>query len=108
VSTQTVFEYYVELETPFVLDPDTIYWISIQAVNDDGAPIQWGWQESTDHWNDLAVQLSEQFGPVVGTWTFLPGEDMAFELVMIPIPASVFLLGAGLIALIGIRRRSMS
>lgn len=99
---QTVFQYEVTLTDPFAQQAGTIYWISIQAVDPDGDPLQWGWQESVDHWNDNGVQsgFAQQ-----GWWDLIPDEDLAFELKTVPLPASFMLFGSGLLALLGIRKR---
>lgn len=100
--TETVFQYDAALPVHFVQEAGQIYWLSIQAVDPGGDPLQWGWHESIDHWNDNAVQMG--FSPT-GWWDLLPGEDMAFELKAVPIPASLLLLGSGLIGLVGLKRR---
>lgn len=102
-STQTVFQYDVVLEIPLTLTAGNIYWISIQAVDDNGEFIQWGWQESDDHWNDNAVQT---FPGNPFLWDMLPGEDMAFELNAVPVPTSLLLMASGLLGFVCIRRKS--
>ncbi len=105
-STQTVFQYDVVLDVPFDLIAGNIYWISIQAIDQGGAPVQWGWQESSDHWNGNAVHnFMPPLNPNPFLWDLLPGEDMAFELRTVPVPAAVWLFGSGLIGLIGVARR---
>jgi hypothetical protein len=99
---ETVYQYDAILPAPFEQQAGNIYWLSIQAVDPDGNPLQWGWHESTDHWNDNAVQMG--FSPE-GWWDLLPGEDMAFELQPVPIPSTLLLLGSGLTFLIRLRRR---
>ena len=101
-STQTVFQYDAKLPVPFEQVAGNIYWLSIQAVDPQGNPLQWGWQESVDHWNDNAVQIGYARQ---GWWDLLTGEDMAFETKAIPIPGAVWLLGAGLLGLLGLRKR---
>jgi hypothetical protein len=103
-SIETVYEYTATLPVgrPFKQEAGNIYWLSIQAVDSDGDPIQWGWHESKDHWNDNAVQMG--YSPQ-GWWDLLPGEDMAFELQAVPIPSTLLLLGSGLAFLFRLRRR---
>jgi hypothetical protein len=99
---KAVWQYTALLPVPFEQVPGTIYWLSIQAVNDMQQEVQWGWQESEDHWNDAAVQDGPWYMPGSG-WNSLYVKDMAFEL-SIPEPATMALLGCGL-ALMGMARR---
>ena len=101
-STQTVFQYDASLPIPFVQDPEKVCWLSIQAIDPGSSPLQWGWQESMDHWNGNAVQHGFSSK---GWWDLLPGEDMAYKLNCVPIPPSLILFGAGCLGLIGLRRR---
>jgi hypothetical protein len=101
-STQTVFQYDVIFEVPFEQTMGNIYWLSIQAVVDNGGPVQWGWQESDDYWNSNAVQ---DFPGNPFSWDMLPGEDMAFELKPVPIPSSLLLLGAGIFGLAHLKKK---
>ncbi|MCD4736122.1 MAG: PEP-CTERM sorting domain-containing protein [Bacteroidales bacterium] len=101
--TQTVFQYDIVLEAPLTLKPGNIYWLSIQAVDRNGDPIQWGWQESGDHFTGNAVQT---FPGNPFNWDMLPGEDMAFELKTVPVPTSLLLMASGLLGFISLRRKS--
>jgi hypothetical protein len=105
-SSQTVYRYEADL-SGLVLNPGAVYWISIQAVNDGTEPSQWGWQESWQHWNDNAVHkgFPPAGTPQPGWWHLNPGEDLAFEINLVPVPTTLLLLGSGLIGLIGFRRR---
>lgn len=106
--TEDVYEYSVNLlDTqlgPFLQEQGKIYWLSIVANMPDPAK-QWGWHESSIHWNDYAVQ---DLGGEVPFW-YVPcgGHDMAFELTSVPEPGSFMALGSGLIGLVGfaVRRR---
>jgi hypothetical protein len=101
-STQKVFQYDVILDSPFKPTAGNIYWLSIQAVDDNKEPVQWGWQESVDHWNDNAVQT---FPGNPFLWEMLPGEDMAFELKAVPVPPSLLLLASGIMGFVSLRRK---
>ena len=111
---EAVWGYDVILPTPFAQTPGTIYWLSIEAANTGaGNPsnIQWGWHESSDHWNDNAVQHGPAaWGPDYANtqWVNLAPKDMAFQLTVpdIPEPATLGLISSGLIWIATARRRS--
>ena len=88
------FHYSMDLPELFEQEEGTIYWISIAAVMpDDEYKYPWGWETSTDHWNDNACRhwdynnYWEEITP-----TMLPSwyqeryktVDMAFELTVKP------------------------
>jgi hypothetical protein len=105
--TETVFQYDAVLPVPFEQEEGTVYWLAIQAIDPNPAgallPIQWGWHESVDHWNDNAVQSGYTNYAFWG-WDLLPDKDMAFELQVVPVPATLLLFGSGLLGLAGFRR----
>jgi len=102
-SSQTVFQYDVLLDKSLAFADGETYWISIQAMNRNSDPVQWGWQESSDQWNANAVQI---FPGNVFNWEMMPGEDMAFELKAVPVPTSLLLLASGLLGFVRLRRRA--
>ncbi|CAD7774595.1 Repeat domain in Vibrio, Colwellia, Bradyrhizobium and Shewanella [Candidatus Methanoperedenaceae archaeon GB37] len=52
------FYYSLDLPEPFKQREGTIYWISIAAIMPDEYEYKypWGWETSTDHWNDNACR----------------------------------------------------
>ncbi len=95
---QNVWEYYIEFEDPFEQIEGTTYWLSIQADHDDNS-IQWGWQE-TDRdlygWNAHAVQSGYSS---VYDWALITNKEMAFELIPVPEPVSIFGIALTLLGL---------
>jgi hypothetical protein len=102
---ETVFEYHATLPDPFIQDADNIYWLSIQAIDRDGKPIQWGWHEAENLWHDNAVQKG--FHPL-GCWDILTDKDAAFEIEVVPIPTTLLLMGTGLLGVLTLGRRRRS
>jgi len=51
------WQYNIEnIESPFIQEEGTIYWLSISAIVHADSPQQrWGWKSSLNHWNDDAV-----------------------------------------------------
>ena len=93
-----VYQYSAVLATPFDATANTTYWLSIYNTA-PGSPRWWGWQRANDDGNG-SIQSPKDF----------PGTpyNVAFQLTAdspVPIPAAGWLLGAGLIALVLIRRR---
>jgi hypothetical protein len=101
--TTNVYQYGTILPEPFQQVPGTVYWLSI--VVDQGweeAPPYWGWHNSSDHWNDGAVHSYFQppfWYPILGG-----GQDLAFELTVVPEPATICLLGIGALSLLRRKR----
>lgn len=71
------FHYSADLPMSFAQAAENVYWISVQAVHDDGG--QWFWLEcvESDYWNDEGTVRSEFFG--IPDWT--PISQVAAEYV---------------------------
>ncbi len=97
--TVTISKYTITLVTPFDAQADTKYWLSI--YNTLGNSL-WGWQQSNPY-GDGSIQDPPEF--IEGGYN--TPSNVAFELISspVPIPTAGWLLGAGLIALVVIRRR---
>jgi hypothetical protein len=119
---ENVWQYNCDLPEPFYQDmysdpqdidgdgilDGTVYWLKIQAVNDNAELIQWGWHEAESLWHDNAVQHWPP-NPYAPEWDLLPNKDMAFELsfdkdTYIPEPSVCLLLVFGALALLRRRR----
>ena len=74
------FYYIVRLEEPFKQEEGTIYWLNIGATPLPDSRWCWGWETSKDHWNDNAVQGSEEWWEDLGQ-IYEPPIDMAFLLI---------------------------
>lgn len=70
-TTWPFYRYSVTLATPFVVTPNTKYWISIQAVT-PSYDVYWGWRDGTAD-NNLSLQLFQ------GVYTTYP-VDRAYSL----------------------------
>jgi hypothetical protein len=75
-----VFEYDAYLTDPFPQRRGEIYWLSIVAILDSAADMEWGWHESRVHYNDAAVwrQPGAEWRPLYGQYE--RQVDMAFYL----------------------------
>lgn len=81
-----------------------IFWISIYQTLRTGDRYLWGWETSSEHWNDLPVYWDEESQ----MWLLEDDNmqvDMAFGLTTVPVPGAVWLFGSGLVGLIGLRRK---
>ena len=113
---ENVYEYSVDLtgtqHGPFAQEKGKIYWLMIVANLGQDTSKQWGWHEADGpRNNDYAVQ--GVWSSQIENWSwYIPcgGREMAFALTVIPEPASLFALGAGLTCLAGfvIRKRRRS
>lgn len=97
---ERVYEYFAVLPVPIQTTPGAIAWLDIawfagQLGTDPNADV-WGWHESSQHFQDNAVQTDRNApppggNPHLGPWNLLPGRDMAFEVITIPEPGALAL-----------------
>jgi hypothetical protein len=101
--TNSLQDYFFNLETPQVLDPNTRYWIQLSST--DGSTAYWSW--SVDQ-NGVGVQ-GEYFANINGIFTNDNGPyqmQVSDQLLGIPEPGTLALLITGMAgALGGVRRR---
>lgn len=106
-----VYEYWALLPVPWEEIAGNIYWVDFgwnagqfnTSVGDD----VWGWHESDIHNLDSAVttNIANSGNPHNGTWSIIPGRDMAFEVITVPEPTSILLMGIGIAGLGFVRKR---
>lgn len=98
-----VYQYDTILPEAFEQDYGTTYWLSIQLNPGWTEPPYWGWHTSADHWQDIAVQAYE---PSPWNWYQISSanQDLAFQLTVVPEPATICLLGLGALSLIRKKR----
>lgn len=108
---EDVYEYFVMLPTHWAATPGALAWLDVAwaagQFGTDASADLWGWHESDEHHLDFAVQtdsaanrLLAQLGanPHLGPWNVLQGRDMAFEVITVPEPISLVLVGIALLA----------
>jgi len=106
-----IFEYSAVLpqENWFDQAEGETYWLSVVPMDPGALGYNfWSWATSAAHWNGYAVwsdSVDTAFHPVAVEG--LPGLDLAFELTSqpVPLPGAVWLMGAGLVGLLGLKRR---
>ena len=108
---EIVFEYNAYLQIPFdqaqyhpTGGGPAVLWLRIDRYDRE----DWGWHESITHNIDDAVT-----GPHFGPWSPLlkkdqTSADMAFELMIIPEPGTLALVGLGLASLVCVVRRKQA
>ncbi len=113
---ERVYEYFAMLNTPWASYQNAIAWLDIAwaagQLGTDFAADVWGWHESFQHNFDWAVQTDRLANPVLplggnphlGPWNALMGRDMAFQVITIPEPASVALVGLAMIGALAAQR----
>lgn len=72
------------------LESDAIYWISISARSIDPNADVWQWQDS-----NLFDTRSSSFDYAQNRWVVLKDTDSAFELIAVPSPGGLGVLGVG-------------
>lgn len=112
-----IYEYWALLPQPWEEIAGQIYWVDFGwnagQFNTDPAADIWGWAKADNGGTcilDCAVQTNTASGgnPHAGTWTELARMDMAFEVITVPEPASVLLMGIGLAGLGFARKRKQA
>jgi hypothetical protein len=91
-----IYKFWVNT-SPIALDPGT-YWLSI--FNDTSADLDDDW-----YWSKSALTGNSMWSTNGGaSWT-IAGSEQAFNLTPIPEPATMLLLGSGLVGLAGLSRK---
>lgn len=91
------FRYTFTLASPLALNAGATYWMELAQIDDPVSAFLWEWSDDGDH-------KHAYINPFVIDWTQSNGSDQAFQLIGVPEPASVCLLG--LVFAVASRRRS--
>jgi len=94
---EKVYEYWALLNEPWTEEAGETYWVDFGYDMGQNTPQQWGWHETYEPWNDLAVQSqppSPGGNPHMGPWAPLEDHDMAFQVLTTPEPGTLLLLGS--------------
>ena len=107
---ENVYEYWVELPSPWEEIAGEVYWVDFGwNAGQFGTGFTsdvWGWHQSDEQNLDFAVTTLAASGgnPHAGTWSVL-NSDMAFEVITVPEPNVIMLMGLGLLGFVFSRRR---
>lgn len=82
------YEHEADLTQVWSLDAGVMYWIAISARSIDPGADAWQWQDSDDF-----DTLSSSFDYAADRWLVLADTDSAFELIAVPAPGGLCLLG---------------
>jgi hypothetical protein len=103
--------FYIDPQDAFPQVEGTTYWLVVEVADADTGTmpaIPVGWKTSVDQWNDNAVWYDTD--PDHRGWYELiyadKSVDLAFAITTVPLPPSAWLLGSGLLGLLGFGWRS--
>lgn len=98
--TDSLQDYFFQLQMPQVLDPNTRYWIGLSSS--DNSTAGWSWSVDTS-----GVGVSgEYFANMGGVYT---NDNGAYQMQVsdVPEPATLITLGTGVVGLLGVLRRKL-